>query len=275
MSYLISKEELSGRLGSDTLLPIDTRGESHFIENHIPGAVNIPGNALLNPQTGLLKEWNELEELLTKNAVDLDKEIVIYDDAGLVPSSRLLWLLEFFGAKDVKLLDGGIIHWEEHALPLETGQVQKQKIAAQNFQRNWGLWAGKDEIQKNLHSDGIKIVDARSEAEYLGSSVTAKRNGHIPNAIHVNWEEHMEGLMDPRFKNLDYLKGLYESKGLSKEDTVYVYCRSGARCSNTYVLLKELGYPKVKNYTSSWLEWGNDDSTLIESQREILSGSRE
>ncbi|MFB3135697.1 MAG: rhodanese-like domain-containing protein [Rhodospirillales bacterium] len=41
------------------------------------------------------------------------------------------------------------------------------------------------------------------------------------------------------------------------------YCQGGYRSANTYLALKMLGYPKVRNYIGSWGEWGNRDDSVI------------
>jgi len=41
------------------------------------------------------------------------------------------------------------------------------------------------------------------------------------------------------------------------------YCRIGERWSHTWFVLKYLlGYPGVRNYDGSWMEWGNLGPTL-------------
>ena len=37
---------------------------------------------------------------------------------------------------------------------------------------------------------------------------------------------------------------------------VVTYCASGYRAARTYVVLRALGYPGVRNYAASWNEWG-------------------
>ena len=40
------------------------------------------------------------------------------------------------------------------------------------------------------------------------------------------------------------------------------------RSANTFLALKSLGYPRVRNYVASWGEWGNrDDSKIIVPQQ--------
>jgi thiosulfate/3-mercaptopyruvate sulfurtransferase len=40
-------------------------------------------------------------------------------------------------------------------------------------------------------------------------------------------------------------------------------CQGGYRSANTFIALNSAGYAKVKNYVSSWGEWGNRDDSLI------------
>ena len=48
------------------------------------------------------------------------------------------------------------------------------------------------------------------------------------------------------------------------DKTIIPYCQGGYRSANTYLVLRMLGYPQVRNYLGSWSEWGNrDDSTIV------------
>jgi thiosulfate/3-mercaptopyruvate sulfurtransferase len=45
------------------------------------------------------------------------------------------------------------------------------------------------------------------------------------------------------------------SLGITPDKEIVTYCRSGARAAHTHLLLRNLGYPRVRNYDGSWLEW--------------------
>jgi thiosulfate/3-mercaptopyruvate sulfurtransferase len=43
-----------------------------------------------------------------------------------------------------------------------------------------------------------------------------------------------------------------------------VYCGSGARSAHSYLALRLLGHPRIRNYDSSWMEWGNTPALPVE-----------
>jgi thiosulfate/3-mercaptopyruvate sulfurtransferase len=52
--------------------------------------------------------------------------------------------------------------------------------------------------------------------------------------------------------------------GVTPDKEVVVYCQTHRRSSHIYVVLKSLGFERVRGYPGSWSEWGNDPSTPIE-----------
>lgn len=257
-----------GEKGSSKPLVIDCRGESDYAKGHVPGAVNLPAGRLQDPlsERGALLPWPELAQRLARVGIGAEGPVVLYDDSGLVPSARLFWILECFGRGQVQLLDGGIPGWQSAGFELESRENPGTAVPPLTVPVAVpDALALKSHIEEALEDPNTVIVDARSEAEYRGVLPTAKRNGHIPGAVHCNWEEHIRDLFDPTFRPLEELRERYRGLGLSPENQVIVYCRSGARSSHSYVTLRMLGYTRVRNYAGSWLEWGNDPHTPVES----------
>ncbi len=63
---------------------------------------------------------------------------------------------------------------------------------------------------------------------------------------------------------------MYQSLGLSAEsrETIVTFCGSGYRAAHTYVALRLLGYPRIRNYIGSWKEWGDREELPIEMPRQ-------
>jgi thiosulfate/3-mercaptopyruvate sulfurtransferase len=62
---------------------------------------------------------------------------------------------------------------------------------------------------------------------------------------------------DGRLKAPSDLIEMYRTKGVTSDKEVICYCQGGYRSAQTYLVLKLLGYPKVRNYLGSWAEWGD------------------
>jgi thiosulfate/3-mercaptopyruvate sulfurtransferase len=68
-----------------------------------------------------------------------------------------------------------------------------------------------------LDSPDVKVVDARSAAEFEGTQVLGARGGHIPGASHLEWKELLQE--DGRFKSPEELRALFQSRGIHPEQT--------------------------------------------------------
>ena len=107
-----------------------------------------------------------------------------------------------------------------------------------------------------------QIVDARSKDEFCGTAETAKRNGAIPGAVHLEWTD----ALDPktkRFKTPAELRALLSERHIDVSQPVVTYCQSGGRSAAMAFTLELMGGQQVGNYYKSWAEWGNDADTPV------------
>ena len=106
------------------------------------------------------------------------------------------------------------------------------------------------------------ILDTRSDGEYCGTLVRAARGGAVPGAVHIEWTRNLSP--DGRFKPAAELRKMYEAAGVTPDREVITYCHGGYRAAHSYLALRLLGYPKVRNYIGSWKEWGDRTDLPIE-----------
>ncbi len=103
-------------LKNSGIILLDVRSKEEFERGHIPGAINIDWNTLLNPD-GTLKKTGELKSILKD--VNKDKEIIVYCVSGTRASYMWFVLTEVLKYSNVKLFDGSMIEWNYKKLPLE------------------------------------------------------------------------------------------------------------------------------------------------------------
>jgi thiosulfate/3-mercaptopyruvate sulfurtransferase len=260
---------------------VDTRGPNEYKAGHIPGAVNLPSGSLYDPQTPSsdLLPPELVEQRVAEAGIDADSHLIFYDDSGLVPSARVFWALENYGRDNMSLLDGGFLGWMTRKLPVERandgngnedgadGTAPSTRAAGKPFRasREGHAYATRDDVLAAIEDPDTVIIDTRTEEEYRGRTATHQRNGHIPGAKNVDWQNHIVDLFDPTLKSPDELRKLYREIGLDESKRAIVYCRTGSRSSHTYFVLRYLGFTNVRNYKRSWMEWNVDESVPVES----------
>ena len=82
-----------------------------------------------------------------------------------------------------------------------------------------------------LGNPSTAIVDTRSDAEYYGDAVRAKRGGAIPGAVHLEWKQNLD--KDGRYKSAAELRAMYEGLGVTPDREVVTYCQGGYRAAHT------------------------------------------
>ena len=69
-----------------------------------------------------------------------------------------------------------------------------------------------------------------------------------PGAVNVEWTRNLTD--DCRFKSREHWRR-YTAAGVTPDREVITYCQGGYRAAHTYIALRLLGYPRVRNYTGS------------------------
>src|ERR1051326_4668280 len=254
---LWSVEDLKSHLSDPQLVVMDMRPPEAYSNGHIPGArsFDIFGISLIDtrPQPLAAFLWM-IEHLIQAKGVNADSNIVVYDDIAGMRSARLFWFLEFFGHDQVHMLNGGFNAWRDAGLPAPH-EATVPKAGNFKTKRKPDRIATADDVLNRLHSPSAVIVDTRSDAEYTGRLVRAKRGGAIPSAVHLEWTNNLDakGL----FKPAEELTKMYSERNITPDKEVIPHCQGAYRSAHTYVALRLLGYPNVKNYLGSWGEWGN------------------
>jgi thiosulfate/3-mercaptopyruvate sulfurtransferase len=269
MSLLVTPDDLFRELSTSrkTLL-IDLRPVESFCENHLPGAVHLDLFGISSIDTDpapLAAFFWIIEHLLASRGVSNDVPIVVYDDTSGIRAARAFWFLEFFGHPDTRVLDGGYKAWIRQGRPV-TREATAPKPTEWTGRRREPLLAGWRDVRDRLGQPDAIVLDTRSDGEYCGTNVRAARGGAIPGAVHVEWTKNLDS--DGAFKSVEELKRMYAAAGVTPEREVITYCQGGYRAAHSYLALRLIGYPRVRNYIGSWKEWGDRTDLPIEHPKE-------
>ena len=269
----VSSGSATGRpmkVDTNTPILIDLRPAEVFVTGHIPGAVHLDlyGLSLVNTDAAPLDAflWM-IAHLLMTRGVDGHRTVVVYDDQSGMRAARAFWFLELFGHQDVRVLDGGVGSWERQGFFTTTEAVVPNK-ANWNVGRVEARLATWRDLQERLGQSEVVILDTRSDGEYCGTTVRAKRGGAIPGAVHIEWTKNLNS--DGEFKSASELVALYEAAGVTAEKEIVSYCQGGYRAAHSYLALRLIGYPRVRNYVGSWKEWGDREDLPIENSEKAL-----
>ena len=261
---LWSPDMLKARLGQPGLTVIDTRRAEDYASGHIEGAghfdpyfVNCDDTDPA-PLRSFTRMW---AEMLAWRGANTGDTIVFYGAFSDNCAARAWWFVEYLGHKDVHVLDGGIQAWQAAGLPLvqDATAPKPGKFAWSQAMDTVGSYRT---VLDAIDDDAWVILDNRGPGEWDGSENRAKQNGHVPNARHLNWVElydHETGL----YKDAAALRALYEARGATPDKTIICYCNTGFRSAHSYLALRLLGYPSLRNYVGSWQEWGNRDGMPV------------
>lgn len=261
---LSTTEELDGRLGDRDLILIDLRPPEEYANGHIPTArsLDIFGISLIDTRDEpLLAFLWIIEHLIAGKGVCSNSSVVLYDRISGERAARLFWFLEFFGHKKVHVLNGGFNAWVKAGFPIGRDAIIPERGDFKATQQSEKL-ATASYILDRLDHQSTAIVDTRSTAEYNGTLVRSARGGCIPGAIHLEWKNNLD--KNGTFKTSESLTDQYSKIGITPDREVIPYCQGGYRSANTYLALRLLGYPHLRNYLGSWGEWGNRTELPIE-----------
>jgi thiosulfate/3-mercaptopyruvate sulfurtransferase len=266
-ALLVTPEELSSMIagtGARKPLVLDLRPPDAYAAGHIPGAIHLDlwGVSLIDTDPAPLNAFMwMIEHVLAVHGVDAGTPVVVYDEQSGMRAARAFWFLEYFGHPSVQVLDGGFTAWTAAGLEVsrDARPAQQSEWTGARLPQRLATWR---DVRAALGRSDAVILDTRSDGEYCGTTVRAKRGGAIPGAVHIEWTRNLTP--DGRFKKLDDLRSMYENAGVTPDREVITYCQGGYRAAHSYLALRLLGYPRVRTYVGSWKEWGDREELPVE-----------
>ncbi len=228
---------------------IDLRPKRDFDAGHIPGARHLPADAVaaeFGAVAGALRPVPEIEAMLGAVGIAQDQRVVFYDDRGGFHAARMFWLLEYFGHREVSVLNGGWTGWLDAG-----GTVTRDQGGGKHARFEATLTPRRHATAQDVlaHKDqpGAVLIDVRPPRLFA--------EGHIPWAINVPWSQNLDE--DGRFLPADALAAHFEGYGITEDSDVIMHCQNGLASSHSYLALRVLDVPRLRVYHRSWAEWGS------------------
>jgi thiosulfate/3-mercaptopyruvate sulfurtransferase len=266
LPLLIEPNQLEPLLGNDQIAIVDLSKAETYAKGHIPGSVHLDYGRIVAaqpPATGMLPSVEHLSAVFSELGLTPEHHVVTLDDEGGGRACRMLWTLAAAGHEHYSLLNGGIISWSKERHPVTAdrhhAQASSYKVALHR-----DVVADKQYVLDHLGSGDTALLDTRSPEEFSGARKLANRGGHIPGAVNYDWVEAMDPANNYRLRPAEELSEEMQEIGVTPDKEVVVYCQTHHRSAHTFIMLKSLGYDRVRGYPGSWSEWGNDPATPVE-----------
>ena len=260
---LVSGEVAKQMIETDkNVVVIDVRSEAKFLIGNVEGSYNMwrpdmePKDKRYGEIGGMRASREEMETELNKMGVTKDSTLILIGDN--LDEYRLWWILDMYGMDNVKVVDGGYSALKDAGVKTKFGKEAAEKQGDFKFSNNpdKDTLATIETVETAINNPADVIVDTRSKKEFTGEDLKkgAVVKGRIPGSVWVEWTEALNS--DKTMKSYDELVALYTKQGVTPDKEVLPYCQSAVRSAHTTFVLKELlGYPVVKNYDGSWIEW--------------------
>jgi thiosulfate/3-mercaptopyruvate sulfurtransferase len=251
-ALLVGTEWLADRLAdSDIRLVEVTPPGSGYVFAHLPGAVYLSlDEAFTGRASGIQRTVGPIPEVvdtLGRLGLSPDRHVVVYDANGGSEAAQIFWLLEYLGFARVSVLEGGAERWmaEER---VQTAEVPSVPPTTFDGRPRHDRLATAEWIAARLGDGDVRVLDCRTTQEFS--------EGHIPGAQNRSWDRTLQRDAYQRFREAADLRVELTALGITENREIVTYCHTGQRSAHTYLTLRLLGYPRVRNYDASWAEWG-------------------
>ena len=265
------------------------RNRGAYEEGHIPGAIEVDTNTLESPETWNRRSPEELKETLESLGINEDTTVILYgrfsfpdnndpfpgSSAGHLGSIRAAFIMMYAGVKDVRILNGGLLSWEDAGYEVTTKEYKARYAAASlrhGFQaaRSWP-WMFRKQKKSLLQTWPTWSAFAAGPNISVKSAdiTTSKRRGgsRVPSLETVVqmptiWRITETWITPP--VNFMRSKKYGRKWGVVPEKHNAFYCGTGWRGSEAWFNAWLMGWPRVSVFDGGWFEWSNDPENPTE-----------
>jgi thiosulfate/3-mercaptopyruvate sulfurtransferase len=269
MSYspFVSTEWLAANLTRSDLAVVDASwylptmnrdGKAEYAQRHIPGAVHFDIDAVkdtASPLPHMLPSPQTFATAAGAMGIAADMTIVVYDGAGLFAAPRVRWTFQVMGAKDVRILDGGLPKWLAEGRPVVAG-TPTPVARTFNAVLDGKAVASLAAVKAALASKSATLLDARPAPRFRGEAPEPRpglASGHMPGSVNLPFDHLVQ---DGRMLSPEAVRSAFESAGVDLATPVITTCGSGVSAAILSLAMETTGARAEALYDGSWAEWG-------------------
>jgi thiosulfate/3-mercaptopyruvate sulfurtransferase len=277
LNILVSAPELDGLIKEGGCVVVDCRfdfadsakGRNDWLGGHVPGAayahLDEDLSSPIEPHTGRhpLPSTTRFASYLAGIGWAPGRLLVAYDEGSNAVSSRLWWLMRYFG-QPAALLDGGLAAWIAAGLPLEKGAPTVATSPVPVLAPAKGMTVDSATILDSLGRHELLVLDARASQRFSGAVENLDtRAGHIPGSVNRPFGSNLT--LGGGFKDAGQLREEFSDLLDDQQPVNMVHsCGSGVTACHNLFAMELAGLPGSRLYPGSWSEWIRDPARPIE-----------
>ncbi len=254
--------------GSWYLPAMNRDPEAEYRAGHVPGAVRIDIEAVRDTASALphmLPAPEAFGTAMGELGIAEDMTIVVYDGAGLFSAPRVWWMLGVFGARDVRILEGGLPAWVAAGQALESGGPRPRPTRRFTARLDPSVVADLAEVRHALDTGAAQVVDARPAERFSGAVPEPRpglRPGHMTGSLSLPFSS---VVAHGRLADTATIAAAVESAGVDPDRPVITSCGSGVTAAILWLALDAIGRRPAALYDGSYAEWGARDDAPVSS----------
>ena len=235
-------------------------GKLEFEQTHIPGSIFFDIDEFSDKNSEFphtILPGDIFSEMISNLGISNQDHIVVYDSLGIFSSPRVWWMFQYFGHKEVSILDGGLVKWLKEKKEIETGKGKKYPKTNFKVTVNKSMLKIYDDIKNNIINNQFQVIDARSKGRFLGTDPEPRANlksGSIQNSINLPWNE----CIDPEtkcFLDKSLLEKKFKALKIKLDQPVVFSCGSGVSACVIGKAFNIVNNNEPIIYDGSWSEW--------------------